>query len=756
MYTKKSDIKTSHTDPLTMDEYTLFLDEIENQPPFRRNANREQDYYDGNQLDSELLQRLEERGLPPATEPLIGSTIDSVLGIEAKNRTDWRVVADNDAIEHEETAKALDYKLNQAERRSGADKGCADGYAGLIKVGWSWVEVGRESDPFKFPYRVQEIPRNEIFWDIAARRSDLSDARWLIRQRWVHVNTVAQIFPDKGKQFLNKAWQMDGSVTDGLIVDDIEDYAGIELYNVWATDRGYTVEEERWYDGSCDNVLLTEVWYRRWAMSDLIRTPDGRVLEFEEDNEEHRLLIQGGAEFFQEITSKLRRAYVVGATILNDGPTPYKHQQFPYVPFFGKREDRTGVPYGLIRGMIFLQDEVNARTSKMQWLLSATRTIRTDGAVIDDDVTFRKMSTAPNADIVLDANHMAQKGAVFDMDFLGDLNQHQYQRLRDAREALQAVAGVTPGFMGKSTSGQDTASGYSQMVEQSNQTLATLLDHAKRARTQVGRLLLALIIDDLGDKREEVIITSQLAEKQSIILNDVFLDEQGQEVRTNDIQRTAMQVVLADVPSTPSFQTQQLDSMTRTYETSPDEFKAALFPHLIAMQQVAHKEELLQSVKDAQQTPTPEQIQQQIEAAVEEQRRKDQHDLKEREIALKERKADAEIEKIVSETVENTLTSFFSATQAAGQVAAMPQVVPIADQMLDSAGFEDKSTPADQSIFPAPQEPIVPPQPVAQNTSPQFPPRPPEPEQEIIPEVVPETINQPIVNEGIEKPGVQI
>ena len=130
------------------------------------------------------------------------------------------------------------------------------------------------------------------------------------------------------------------------------------------------------------------------------------------------------------LVGKVRLAWFCGPHLLSDEPTPYRHHHFPYVPFFGFREDRTGVPYGMIRGMIFLQDEVNARISKMQWLLSARSTIRTDGIVLQDDEEFRQMVGRPDADIILDPAVSSQPGARFDIERNFELNRQQFDRLQ--------------------------------------------------------------------------------------------------------------------------------------------------------------------------------------------------------------------------------------------------------------------------------------------------------------------------------------
>ncbi len=65
---------------LSKEEYDEIFEEIENQPRWRAVADKEADYADGNQLDSELLKRQQELGIPPAVEDLIGPALLSVQG----------------------------------------------------------------------------------------------------------------------------------------------------------------------------------------------------------------------------------------------------------------------------------------------------------------------------------------------------------------------------------------------------------------------------------------------------------------------------------------------------------------------------------------------------------------------------------------------------------------------------------------------------------------------------------------------------
>lgn len=187
-------------EPLTIGEYRLFVDEMMNQPAWRAVADKEMDYADGRQLDNELLQKQRELGLPPAVENLITPTLLSVQGYEATIRTDWRVTADGETGGRD-VADALNFKLNRAERQSRADKACSDAFRGQIACGIGWVEVTRNPNPFEFPYECGVIHRNAIHWDMKSYKYDLSDARWLIRRRWLLPERLAQFFPEYAGHF---------------------------------------------------------------------------------------------------------------------------------------------------------------------------------------------------------------------------------------------------------------------------------------------------------------------------------------------------------------------------------------------------------------------------------------------------------------------------------------------------------------------------------------------------------------------------
>lgn len=721
---------------MTLAEYQKILLEIQNQPSWRSAANRVMDFVDGNQLDSEILQKQKELGIPPATENVMGEVFDNILGMEAKQRRDWKVIS-NGGKDGDLASKALGFKLNLAERESHADQAIGAAYAPQVKIGIGWVEVSREPNPFKYPYRCRAVPRNEIFWDMKSIEPDLSDANWLLRKKWFDRYRLEALFP-KQKELIQKlgtgnyegiSLSADGWGATGLSMSENQD-------------RGFTVEEQDWRDEG--RLSLVELWYRIWAQTLVLKLPEGRVVEYQKDNPFHMQALSLGAELISANVDKMRRAWIIGPCILADEKSPYPGSKFPYVPFFGKIEDMTHVPFGLGRDMVYLQEEVNARISKQQWLLSARRIVRTENVALMSDEEIRTMAARPDGDFILDAQAM-KNGGVFKIESDFALNAEQARRLNEARAGILRAGRVTDAFQGRNP-GDQSGTALTAMIEQTVQGLADIGDNLLTARTEVGERLLSFIIEDIGDKEERVLVSGGLLrEDVEVVLNQSVFDEESKtNLLDNDIQRMEMKVVLEDVPSTPSFRTQQLQSMTEAFKSSPAQVQMIALPHLLNLMDVPNKDEIISAVKDMSKMPTEEEIKNKIQSSVEAALMKANIGLKERELDIKERISAASIGKMSSEEVSNSIDALYSAVQAAREMLATPGIAPVADQVAKSAGFRDRDAPP---IYASPA--------ARRNTSPMFPPRVQAPE---IPEPTVSTPEQPVspdigAKEGIEAPG---
>ncbi len=723
---------------LTVDEYREIHEEIDNQPrEWRAIADKEMDYAEGNQLKTELLEAQRQLGIPPSMENLIGAALEGIRGYEEATRTDWRVTA-NGQPGGQDVADAISFKLNEAERNSKADDACGKAFYPQIGVGLGWVEVSKGDDPFGYPYQCLPVSRNEIHWDWASERDDMTDARWLRRQRWMHASRLARVFPEHSE--LIKRFGKAGTGWWGAYSGEDVGGQSTGLNRAWDVAREWTIQEDRWHNPHNKEVCATELWYRRWVDVVVLKSPDGRVVEYDEANPAHVHAVANGlVEYRRAVVARVRRSYWLGPHVLFDGPTPYSHRYFPYVPFWGFREESTRVPFGYIRNMLYQQDTLNSGNSRLRWGMSAYRVERTKGAVAMSDDQFRRTVGRLDADIVLDPAHMAQPGARFTVERDYQMTQQQLDMLTNARQAIErvnpAAAGAFSGRRGTATSGIQEQT----QVEQANQSLAHMMGNFKRSRTLMGEMLMAMIVQDMGKEETTVVIEGDaIRPERTIVINHPETDAAGYPYLSNDLQRTRLMVGLEDVPSSPTYRGQQLNVMSEVVKAMPPQFQAVAFPLMASLMDVPFKRELTEALQQAGAQETPEQVEQRIQQAVAQALKDAGNELKSRELDMKEKLTEAQIKQLMAQAVQTGVQAAFSAMQGGAQVAMQPQIAPIADAIMQGAGYQKPNPGGDDPNFPTPTGVPMQPAPADQgaelgdvqaNTSPAFPPVPQQAEQ---------------------------
>lgn len=720
------DSSTGHE--LTLAEWQGINDEIREQPAWRRDADIIADYYDGNQLDSETLQAMQALGMAPIIENLMAPAIDSVLGLEAKNRVDCLVTAQGNS-KYSQIAEAINEKMNEAERESQFDRACADAHAAQIKVGMGVVGVGREHDPFKYPHVAECVHRNECFWDWKAK-TDLSDARYFLRRRWHDVDVLKLAFPDQADliQHSGSAWATGGMmelITEGGLS------TGLARGYATETDRAWTMLEQEWREVYRKRLCLSEVWYRRWVRGKVLKSPDGRVVEYDEKNPLHVSAVKAGMLQPQEaLYSKVRLSWWIGPHKLADIPNPYKHGKIPYVLFYGKREDLSGVPYGLGRPMKSMQDEINARNTKMQWLLVAKRVTMTKGVADPNDT--RNEASRPDAVHVLDPVAM-RNGGVFKVDSDFQLNSQQYQALVDKREALKNVAGIYKAFEGQSSSASSGLA-INSLVDQSTQTLAEINDNFRMARAAAAELLLANVMEEIGDQEMEIEIKGRAGSaSKTIVINQRAQDENGCECLNNDLQRARLKIALSDIPSTASYRKQRFMLLSQLAQTLPPQLQAVMLPYIIDASDEPERDAIIKDIRKAlgQQDDgppkTPEEAaaqqaaQQQAQAAAELQARLTNLEMREREVKVEAMLAN--IQKILADikepaavrVAEINANNKVDLAVLGASVAAESMLTAEAMAHVREEWAEDRQSDATESQQPA--TPASTPQPAAQGGS---------------------------------------
>lgn len=572
--------------------------DIDSQPKWRDAANKACAYYDGDQLPPEVLQVLKDRGQPMTIHNLIAPTVDGVLGMEAKTRTDLLVISDDPDDETEKLVEAINAEFADACRLGNMNKARSDAYAEQIKAGLSWVEVRRNSDPFGPEFKVSTVSRNEVFWDWLSREADLSDCRWLMRRRWMDTDEAKATFP-------GMAQVIDYAIDDwrGFVDTMVTEGQPSPLMSAWEEYQSWDRQQNEWLQRERRRVLLQVVYYRTFERLPVIELSNGRVVAFDKNNLMHAVAVASGrVQVRVGRVSRIREAWFVGPHFIVDRPCSAPQGMFPLVPFWGYRKDKTGEPYGLISRAIPAQDEVNFRRIKLTWLLQAKRVIMDEDATQLSDNELMEQIERPDGIIKLNPARKNQKSVadVFRVEQDFQVASQQFQVMQESEKLIQDTMGVYSAFLGQDSNASSGVA-ISNLVEQGATTLAEINDNYQFACQQVGRLLLAYLLDDLKKRRNHAVVINRddRQRRQTIVLNA----EGDNGELTNDISRLNTHIALAPVQQTPAFKAQLAQRMSEVIQGLPPQVQAVVLDLWVNLLDVPQKQEFVERIRAALGTP---------------------------------------------------------------------------------------------------------------------------------------------------------
>lgn len=572
--------------------------DIDSQPKWRDAANKACAYYDGDQLPLEVLQVLKDRGQPMTIHNLIAPTVDGVLGMEAKTRTDLLVISDDPDDETEKLAEAINAEFADACRLGNMNKARSDAYAEQIKAGLSWVEVRRNSDPFGPEFKVSTVSRNEVFWDWLSREADLSDCRWLMRRRWMDTDEAKATFP-------GMAQVIDYAIDDwrGFVDTTVTEGQPSPLMSAWEEYQSWDRQQNEWLQRERRRVLLQVVYYRTFDRLPVMALSSGRVVAFDKNNLMHAVAVASGrVQVRVGRVSRIREAWFVGPHFIVDRPCSAPQGMFPLVPFWGYRKDKTGEPYGLISRAIPAQDEVNFRRIKLTWLLQAKRVIMDEDATQLSDNDLMEQIERPDGIIKLNPARKNQKSVadVFRVEQDFQVASQQFQVMQESEKLIQDTMGVYSAFLGQDSNASSGVA-ISNLVEQGATTLAEINDNYQFACQQVGRLLLAYLLDDLKKRRNHAVVINRddRQRRQTIVLNA----EGDNGELTNDISRLNTHIALAPVQQTPAFKAQLAQRMSEVIQGLPPQVQAVVLDLWVNLLDVPQKQEFVERIRAALGTP---------------------------------------------------------------------------------------------------------------------------------------------------------
>lgn len=654
--------------------------ELERQGANRAEMAEDERIYDNEHWTAEEKQILEERGQEALIYNVVSTTINWVIGTEKRSRTDFRVLP-----RRKEAAKPAERKtqilkyLSDVNRtpfhRSRAFEDCT-------KVGIGWLEDGIQDEDDGEPlYSRYESWRN-MLWDSAGTELDLSDARYVFRTKWLDLDVGSAMFANRLTQ-LQEACRDAGSF-------------GADWIN---GDEAMDSLEDALSEGTLDSVLMhrqrfraIECWFRQPVKVKRLRGGEFKGEIYDPNFDPHVEEVQSGkALIVEKVMMQMHVAIMTAGALLYVGPSPYRHNRFPFTPIWCYRRGSDGMPYGMIRGMKGIQRDINKRASKALAILSSNKTIMDEGAVPDLD-EFAEEVSRPDAIIV------KKPGKELVINAERELAPAHLDFMSRSIMMIQQQSGVTDENLGRST---NATSGLAigRRQEQGAMATAGIFDNLRFAAQIQGEKQLANVEQHMPEQKE-FRITNMRGTPEYVTVNDGLPE--------NDIIRTKADFIISEQDwraSVRQAQTEELLQLLTQLAPVNPQVALVMIDLVVEGMDVPQRDELVRRIRqitgmrdpDAEEL-TPEEIEKAKAQQIQQQR---QDALLDATIADKQagaqlkaaqaQRASAEMQRAMTAIASGNVQATREALEAAMVMLGAPAVVPVADQILHESGFQSRT-----------------------------------------------------------------
>lgn len=702
---------------------SYYRQELDRQSENRAQQATDEDYYDHIQWTEQDAAEIKARGQAPIVYNVIAQTLNWIIGSEKRGRTDFKILprGKEDAKPAESKTKYLKY-LSDVNRtafhRSRAFEDAA-------KVGIGWIECGVQDEDDGEPiYDRYESWRN-MLWDSASTEIDGSDMRYQFRSRWVDEDIALALFPDRQQAVRDAVTDVgvygSTALMDG---DDAMDYAEAdrELNGHLTT---MTLHKRR-------RLRLIEAWYREPAKVKKLRGGpfNGQVLD-EKDPRHQQSVDAGETTVVEKVMMQTRVAIITVNGMLFDDVSPYRHNRFKFIPIWAYRRGRDGLPYGVIRGLRDIQDDINKRASKALYILSTNKIIMDKGAIDSETMTIDELAAEiARPDAIIEVN----TGKRFEINVDRELAPAHLDLMSRNISMIQQVGGVTDELLGRST---NATSGVAVKARQDQGSVSTnkLFDNLRLAVQMHGEIELSLV-EQYVSAQKEFRITNERGTPEFITMNDGLPE--------NDITRTKADFVISESDWRATMREAALEQLTDMMMKMPPQVALVMLDLVVESMDVPNRDEMVKRIRaiNGQRDPdatdlTPEEMQAQQQKAKEQQAQEAMFvaELKGKEADAAKKGAEAEkaaagVELVKAQTVQANMAGAQAAMAAATGVIQLPATAKVADNLLLEAGWSG-GTPIQPAGLPpqaaqgiaqqAPQQPPGPPQGMPPQEQPQPP-----------------------------------
>lgn len=579
----------------------------------RQSANRlemavDHDFYDGQQWDPEDAAVLAARKQMPLVYNEVAPMADWLIGTERRNRVDWKVLprTEDDVDLADVKTKVLKY-VSDVNRSAFAR---SRAFADSIKGGLGWIDGGVNDDPTKEIIYDRWEDWRCVLHDSAAYDYDGEDGRYIFRWRWVDADIAALMFPDRVDK-IQRA-ERDWATHFDPMADEQDWRTPLDGEN-GAVVRSGSLQPFSGYmaDSKRVRIKLIECQYRRPARVKIVAAGPLKGLYYHErDTALTNALNRHGGSIIDKVAMRVHVAVFTEADLLAMNPSVYRHNRFSLTPIFCYRRNKDRQPYGIIRRVRDVQQDLNKRASKALWLLNTNQLIGDEGAVEDWD-DAREEAQLPDGVIVKRA------GKELKIQRDTDAATGQMQIMAMDAQSIQKSAGVNQENMGRQS---NAVSGEAIKARQLQGSVSTTepLDNLRFAVQCQGEKLLSLV-EQFYSEEKVIRLTGAQGAIEWLRVNQPEVQDDGSVRFINDITASIADFQVAEQDYAGSLRQVMFDSLGQLAQKMPPEISLRVLTIALQFSDLPNKQEVTDAIRkitgerDPNKKLSPEEAQQQEE-----------------------------------------------------------------------------------------------------------------------------------------------
>ncbi len=456
---------------------------------WREKAREDFDFVAGNQWSVEDAEKLADQDRPLISFNRIDPIIDMISGSEVQNREEVQYVprtpgasGQNEVLT--DGAKWLRDQCDAEDEESDAFRDMA-----ICGMGWTETRIDYEQDA-DGQVIIERTDPISMYWDPAARKKNLADARWVAKLMFWPKEDVKATWPEKWDELSTDGgpWNGDGAVHTTEVSDP-------------ATAYDHTNITAETYGKKGLLTILHIQWFERGMMYRVINPATQQIEDLPAEKFEaiKAQIKAAGIRFVKVPTRIYKRAFICGDTMLEEGDVP-GGEGFTFRCMTGKRDRNQGTYYGIVRAMKDPQRWANKFFSQILHILNtnAKGGVMAEVGAVANKRRFEEDWAKPDKvqwlnDGALGAGKIQEKPVTPYPSAIDGLMQF-------TTTATREVTGINMEMLGQAD--RDQAGVLEYQRRQTGLTVLTgFFDSLRRYRKEQGRILLGFIREYLSDGR---------------------------------------------------------------------------------------------------------------------------------------------------------------------------------------------------------------------------------------------------------------